>query len=155
MLRSIITVILGIALLAAAPFLLLWLVRFYFEVIEPYRKRTGHLVNYFGGREPGDGISVTYYEGDKELHFFADDEEKTFYLPNEELWNRTMPDFFKGRQAIIRERLRKRIPRRVRIALVEQYREDHLTLCVDNSKSGPERVLTFGGPADKPSAPAV
>jgi hypothetical protein len=144
MLRSIVTGLLPIPLLVAAPFVLWRAARFYFEVIEPYRKRTGYLVHYFGGREPGDGISVSYYEGDKELHFFSDRDERIFYLPDEDLWNRSMPDFFKGKQALIRQRVERRIPRRVTVRFMNQYPGDRAILYVDNSKTGPEKVLTIG-----------
>jgi hypothetical protein len=143
-LRSIITTLLTIGILAAAPFVLLRLARFYFEVVEPYRKRKGHVVSYFGGREPGDGISVTYYEGDKELHFFSDRDERIFYIPDEDLWDRTMPDFFRSRQSLIVQRLMPRIPKRVSVKFVNTYPADRSILYVDQSKTGPERVLNIG-----------
>ena len=143
-LRSIILGVFTIVIIAAAPFVLLRVVRFYFYVIEPYRKRTGYLVTYFGGREPGDGMSVTYYELDKELHFFGDDEERVFCVPNEDLWDRTMPDFFKGKQASILQRLQRRLPRRVSLRLVDVYSGDRSILYVDQSKSGWEKVQHIG-----------
>lgn len=144
MLSSIIKSLISIAILAAAPFVLLRAARFYFEVIEPYRKRRGYLVQYFGGREPGDGISVTYYEGDKELHFFSDRDERTFYLPNEDLWNRSMPDFFKGKQASISARLRRRIPKRIDLTIINEYQGDRSILYVDQSKTTPDKVIEIG-----------
>ena len=143
-LRSIIVGVLTIAIFAAAPFVLLRAVRFYFDVIEPYRKRTGYLIRYFGGREPSDGMSLTYYERDKELHFFGDDDEKVFYVPNEELWDQTMPDFFKGKQASIVQRLKRHIPKRVSLRIVDTYSGDRSILYVDQSKTGSEKVRNIG-----------
>jgi hypothetical protein len=136
LLRSVIVVVIPIAILAAAPFVLLRAERFYLDVIEPYRKRRGYLVGFFGGREPGDGISVTYYERDKELHFFSDRDEKVFYFPDEELWNRIMPDFFKGKHNFIQERLKRGIPKSVSLRLVNAYPGDRSILYVDQSQTG-------------------
>ena len=141
---EIIRFVLTIAVIAAAPFLLLWIARLYFDVIEPYRKRTSHLVRYFGGREPGDGMTVAYYERDKELHFFGDDEERIFYIPDEGLWNQTMPEFFKGRQALVVQRIRRRIPRRVALKFVDTYAAAGFILYVDQSKTGPEKAVHVG-----------
>ena len=147
MLRSVVTTLVSIALLVGVPFALLWIARFYFNVVEPYRKQRGYIVTYFGGREPGDGISVTYYEGDKELHFFSDRDERTFYIPNEDLWDRTMPDFFKGRRDLIVQRLTRRIPKRVAVKVVNIYAGDRSILYIDQSKTGSEKVLNIGNAA--------
>jgi hypothetical protein len=143
-LRSIIVGVFTVAVLAAAPFVLFRAARFYFEVIVPYRKRTGYLIRYFGGREPGDGISVAYYERDKELHFFSDRDERVFYVPDEELWDRTMPDFFKGKQASIVQRLKRRIPRHVSLQFFDNYPADRSILYVDQSQTGSEKVRNIG-----------
>ncbi|MCU1268162.1 MAG: hypothetical protein JWM21_4480 [Acidobacteria bacterium] len=50
MLSSITTGFITIAILGATPFALLRAVRFYYEVIEPYRKRTGYVVVYISMR---------------------------------------------------------------------------------------------------------
>jgi len=147
MLRSVVTALVSIALIVAVPFVLLWLVRFYFNVVEPYRKQRGYVVTYFGGREPGDGISVTYYERDKELHFFSDRDEKTFYIPSEDLWDRTMPEFFKGRRELIVQRLTRRIPKRVAVKAIDIYDGDRSILYVDQSKTGSAKVLNIGNAA--------
>lgn len=147
LLGSIVKQLLGYAILAAFLFLMWRAVRFYFDVIEPYRKRTGYLVSYFGGREPGDGISVTYYEGDKELEFSSDRDERIFYVPDEQLWDQIMPDFFKGKQATIVQRLKRRIPKRVSLRIVDTYPGDRSILYVDESKTGPEKARRIGNTA--------
>ena len=146
-LSSIITAVVTIAILAAASFELLRAARFYLDVIEPYRKRRGYLVRYFGGREPGDGISVTYYERDKELHFFSDRDERIFYVPDEELWERIMPDFFKGKQNSIQQRLKRRIPKRVSLRLVDTYPAGRSILYVDQSETGSAKAQNIGSAA--------
>jgi hypothetical protein len=143
-LRSIVKQVLGIAILAAVVFVLWRAARFYVEVIEPYRKRTGYLTSYFGGREPRDGISVSYYERDKELHFFSDRDERIFYVPNERLWDQTMPDFFKGKQPLVVQRLKHRIPKRVSLRLVDTYPDDRSIHYVDQSKPRLEKVRRIG-----------
>jgi hypothetical protein len=137
-------VVIVILLIVLIPVLWVGWAIFYVLVIQPYRKRTSYLVDYFGGREPGDGISVEYYEKGKELHFFSDRDEMTFYLPDEELWDRTMPDFFKGKRQIIQERLRREVPRKVAIKASSEYSGDRSILYVDNSKVGQEKVLKIG-----------
>jgi hypothetical protein len=146
LLRSIVKPVIGYAILAALLFILWRAARFYVEVIEPYRKRTGYLVRYFGGREPGDGISVSYYERDKELHFFSDRDERIFYVPDEKLWDQTMPDFFKGKQPSIVQRLKRRIPKRVSLRLVDTYPADRSIHYVDQSKPRLEKVRRIGNP---------
>ena len=146
-LRSIIATLLTIGILAAVPFVLFRLVRFYFDVIESYKKRTRYLVRYFGGREAGDGISVIYYERDKELHFFSDRDENMFYVPDERLWDQTMPDIFRGRQPLIARRIMRQIPKRVSVNFVATYPSDRSILYVDQSKTGSEKVLNIGSGA--------
>jgi len=132
-----------LAIIAALPFTVFMLFRLYFNVIEPYRKRTGYLVN----TTSHGGFSVEYYEGDKELHFFSDDCH--FQIPNESLWDQTMPDFFKGRQPLIVKRLRYYLPSRYSFEFVDAYPEDHSVLYVDDSKSGGERAVQI--PLDRKS----
>lgn len=120
---------------------------FYVSVIELYRKRTSYLVSFHGPRERGDGFCFTYYEKGKELNFFGEDPENTIYLPDEELWRNTMPDFFKDRYNVIVERLKRTMGRRISLKIVDDYNEGCSILYVDYSKAGSERTINFGGAA--------
>ena len=137
-------VLISILLIILIPVLWLGWVIFYVLVIAPYRKRTSYLVEYFGGREPGDDISVTYFEKGKELHFFSNRDEMTFHLPNEELWDKTMPDFFKGKHQLVQERIKRKLPRKVAGKPIAEYSGDRFILYVDTSKTGRDRVLRIG-----------
>ena len=110
-LKQIADSLIGWAIFGVAILVLVLTFRFYFDRIEPWRKRTGFLVKYFGGREPADGISVSYFEADRELHFFSDRDQMTFQVPDEDLWDRTMPDCFRGKQSLVLARLQRSVPK--------------------------------------------
>jgi hypothetical protein len=105
-------------------------------VIEPYKKRTSYLVTRVGPREPGDGFCFTYYEKGKELSFFGQDPENTIYLPDEELWRNSMPDFFRDRYNVVVERLKRKLGRRSSLKIVDDYDKGCSILYVDYSKTG-------------------
>ena len=135
----VILIVIGIPVLWVA-----WAI-FYVTVIVPYKKRTSYFVDRTGPRERGGGFHFSYYEKGKELMFFGDDPDETFYLPNEELWRSTMPDFFGDRYDVIMERLKRKMGRRISVKFVADYSEDCSILYVDYSKTGSERTIKFGG----------
>jgi hypothetical protein len=141
-------VLLIILLLIAIPVLWVAWAIFYVSVIEPYKKRTSYLVSRVGPRERGDGFSFTYYEKGKELYFFGENPENTICLPNEELWKNTMPDFFRDRYNVVVPRLKRKMGRRFSLKIVDDYKEGCSILYVDESKTGDERTIKFGGVED-------
>ena len=147
-LKQIADSLIGWAIFGVAILVLVLTFRFYFDRIEPWRKRTGFLVQYFGGREPADGISVSYFEADKELHFFSDRDEMTFQVPDEDLWDRTMPDFFRGKQSLVLARLQHSVPKQTSIRLINEYAGDRSILYVDTSKAHGERTVSIGQKAE-------
>jgi hypothetical protein len=137
-------IILVILFVIAIPVLWVGWAIFYVLVIAPYKKRTSYLVSRAGPREPGDGFWFTYYEKGKELNFFGEDPENTIYVPNEELWKNTMPDFFRDRYNVIIDRLKRKMGRRMSLKIVDDYNQGGSILYVDYSKTGSERTIKFG-----------
>lgn len=139
--------IIGFVILIVIGIPVLWVAWALFDgfVIGALKKRYSYLVDRTGPIERGGGFYFSYYEKGKELKFFGDDPDETFYLPNEELWRSTMPEFFRDRYTIIMERLRRKMSRRMPLKFVADYTEDCSILYVDYSKTGSERVIKFGG----------
>jgi hypothetical protein len=136
-------VVLVILLLIGIPVLWVAWAILYVLVIEPYKKKTSYLVSRQG--QPREGFCFSYYEKGRELYFFGEHPENTIYMPNEELWKKTMPDFFRERYNVVIERLKRKMGRRVSLKVVSEYNEDCSILYVDHSKTGSERTIKFGG----------
>jgi hypothetical protein len=66
----------------------------------------------FMGREPGDGISVTYQEGPHRLEFFGSREERSIPVPGAASWAQIMPPWVTMRRDEILTRLRRHADRR-------------------------------------------
>jgi len=138
-------ILLVVLLIILIPVLwVVWAI-FYVAAIEPFRKRYSYLVSCINPREPGDGFTFSYYEKDEELMFFGDDIENTIFMPDEELWKSTMPEFFRDRYHVIMERLRRKMGRRISVKIVDDYSKGCTILYCDHSKPfGGDRTIQFG-----------
>jgi len=137
-------IVLVILIVIAIPVLWVAWAIFYVAVIQPYKKKHSYLVDRAGPRERGDGFCFTYYEKGKQLKFFGEDPENTIYVPNEELWKNTMPEFFRNRYSVVVDRLKRKKGRRFSLKIVDDYNDGATILYVDESKTGNERTIQFG-----------